>query len=314
MKSCKGALTMMHRNHSTTTTGSVLHHAVAYDLLAWLFTRGNERAFRERMAALARLKAGESVLDVGCGTGTLAITAKRLVGPQGTVHGIDASPEMIARARRKAAKAGVEVIFENAVAESLPFSDARFDVVFTSMMLHHLPGEARRQCLREIRRVLKPGGRLLAVDFGGPERQRHGLIARFHHHRHSQFDLRTVVPMMQEAGLQRVGEGAIGLGGLQFVFASPDPQAWAGETFQVEECDQPRIPQHRHWWLLLLLGVSALLAAHVVPLYYGLSRAALPAAVVSGAVVLVLIKHLGLLAPVLALGRRRPKHSTTHDR
>src|SRR5262245_29106284 len=106
---------------SSPAQGIVVRWAAAYDLMAWLFTRGRERAFRENVVRLARLDGGERVLDVGCGTGTLAIAAKRRVGPTGTAHGVDASPEMIARASRKARKAGVEVGFEHALAQALPF-------------------------------------------------------------------------------------------------------------------------------------------------------------------------------------------------
>src|SRR3712207_4299905 len=86
------------------TAGLVLHGATAryYDVMAWLMTLGRERKFREKLVDLARLRPGESVLDVGCGTGTLAIAAKRRVGPTGEVYGIDASPEMIVRASKKA--------------------------------------------------------------------------------------------------------------------------------------------------------------------------------------------------------------------
>src|SRR5437016_3532977 len=83
------------------TTGSVIHWARRYDALVWLLTFGRERGFRERTLDLAMLRPGDAVLDVGCGTGLLAIVAKRRVGAQGAVHGIDASPEMIARARAK---------------------------------------------------------------------------------------------------------------------------------------------------------------------------------------------------------------------
>jgi ubiquinone/menaquinone biosynthesis C-methylase UbiE len=106
------------RNPTRTTTGAVLHRAALYDLLVWLLMLGQERVFREKVVRLARLTSGESVLDVGSGTGTLAMAAKRLVGPKATVYGVDASPEMIARARNKAMKAGVEVVFDNAVAEA----------------------------------------------------------------------------------------------------------------------------------------------------------------------------------------------------
>src|SRR5215510_13335927 len=94
-------------------TGKVLHAAAAYDLLVWLITLGRERTFREKMLRLAHLEPGESVLDVGCGTGSLAIVAKRQVGPTGTVCGVDASPEMIARAEKKSRKRGVGVVFKS---------------------------------------------------------------------------------------------------------------------------------------------------------------------------------------------------------
>src|SRR4051812_9706934 len=77
------------------TKGRVLHSAAGYDALVWLLSLGRERAFRERLVRLSQLRAGQSVLDIGCGTGSLAIAAKRVVGPSGTVDGIDASPEMI---------------------------------------------------------------------------------------------------------------------------------------------------------------------------------------------------------------------------
>ncbi len=139
------------------------------------------------------------------------------------MHGIDASPEMIARARSKAMRAGIEVDFNTAVAEALPFPDRQLDVVLTTMMLHHLPSEPRQQCVHEIRRVLKPGGRLLAVDFAGPARERRGLIARFH--RRVQFDLRDVIPMLNKAGLSSVENGAVGFGDLQFVLAAAPGRA-----------------------------------------------------------------------------------------
>src|SRR5262245_51748658 len=89
------------------TSGIVLHWPACYDLLACIVMLGREGVFREKVIDLARLKTGDSVLDVGCGTGTLAIAAKRRLGPTSAVYGIDASPEMIARAAKKARKAGV---------------------------------------------------------------------------------------------------------------------------------------------------------------------------------------------------------------
>lgn len=200
------------------TSGLVLHgFARYYDLMAWLMMLGQEGIFREKVIGLARLKAGESVLDVGCGTGTLAIAAKRRVGASGMVYGLDASPEMIARAERKAKKARVEVIFENGVVEALPYSDAHFDVVLSTLMLHHLPRKAREQCAREMRRVLKPGGRVLAVDFGAAQEKRN-LLAHFHR-RHGHVELRDMIAVLGEAGLKVVESGAVGIRDLQFALA-----------------------------------------------------------------------------------------------
>jgi ubiquinone/menaquinone biosynthesis C-methylase UbiE len=211
-------MTMADLHRTPSTTGAVIHWAARYDLLVWLVTLGRERVFREKVVRLARLQPGESVLDVGCGTGTLAIAAKRCVGPTGPVYGIDASPEMIARAAKKARKAGVEVVFTHAVAEALPFPDAHFDAVLSTVMLHHLPRNARQQCACEIRRVLKPGGRVLAVDFGGPARHRRGLFA--HVHRHGHVNLPDMIALLSEAGLNMVESGAVGLRDLKFVLAT----------------------------------------------------------------------------------------------
>lgn len=197
-------------------TGLVLHAAARYDLLVWLFTLGRERAFRDSIARLAGLKPGDAVLDIGCGTGSLAIAAKRRVGTTGTVYGIDASPEMLARAGRKARNVGIDIAFAHGAVQTLPFPDSRFDAVLSTLMLHHLPRKARHECAREVRRVLKPGGRVLAVDFAPPARKT--FLARVHRHGHVSLDDMTA--LFSEAGLDVVENGAMGRRNLQFVLAT----------------------------------------------------------------------------------------------
>jgi ubiquinone/menaquinone biosynthesis C-methylase UbiE len=208
---------MTHGSHSGPgTRGHVLHWAAGYDILAFLMLFGRERSFRERLLGLARIRTGESVLDIGCGTGSLAIAARRRVGPSGTVEGIDPSPEMVARATKKARKAGLDATFTRGVAESLPFPAARFDLVMNTLMLHHLPPEDRAACAREIRRVLKPGGRALLVDFAGGSGK--GLLARFH--RHGGVTEGDVVSLMSEAGLRLLEKGPVGVRDLFFVLVT----------------------------------------------------------------------------------------------
>ena len=198
-----------------TTKGLVIHWAARYDLLAWLLTGGRERAFRERILSLARLAPGHAVLDIGCGTGTLAIAAAGHVAPGGTVCGIDASPEMIARATRKAAKAAADVAFHLAAAERLPFPDGRFDVVLSTLMLHHLPRHTRLETAAEIRRVLNAGGRAVIVDFARP--QRRGIMAHFHRHGHVDFD--AIKAIVERTGLLVVENGPVGMHDLHYVLA-----------------------------------------------------------------------------------------------
>lgn len=197
--------------------GIVLHSPLLYDWLVFIATRGGESAFRQRIIDLARLKPGESVLDVGCGTGTLAIAARRRVGCDGKVFGIDASPEMIARAGKKARKAGFEIDFRNESIGALTFPDGQFDTVLSTVMLHHLPRKARETALREIRRILKPGGRVLIVDFAGTERQS-GPLAHLHR-RHGHVSAAEVIALLEGTGLKVIENGAVGVRDLHFALA-----------------------------------------------------------------------------------------------
>lgn len=213
------------RTNIPKTTAGVLHDAVCYDVLLWLATFGKERAFREKILQLASLAPGEKVLDVGCGTGTLAIAAKRHVGESGLVYGIDASPEMIARSSAKARKARIDIMFERGIAEALPFPDATFDVVLSTIMLHHLPRKARLEAIREMRRVLRPEGRILAVDFEGDAAQLKGILAHFHPRRHGHVKARDLIALFEESGLRIIESGEVKIRDLYFVLAAAKAEA-----------------------------------------------------------------------------------------
>lgn len=131
-------------------------------------TFGLGEPFRRETLRHAELRPGERMLDVGCGTGVLALLAAEATGPAGEVVGIDPAPRMIAIARAKARETGSAAQFKLGVIERLPFEDASFEVVLSSLMLHHLPSEVKRAGLQEVYRVLKPGGRLVVVDIDRP--------------------------------------------------------------------------------------------------------------------------------------------------
>ncbi|MBO0690683.1 MAG: methyltransferase domain-containing protein [Candidatus Dormibacteraeota bacterium] len=147
------------------------HRGWRYDLLVGLFDtvlhRGKVRELRRRTLALARIQPGQRVLDVGCGTGTLAIEAQRLAGASGRVCGVDPDERQVARARAKAARRRMPIEVWTGGVEHLDFPDATFDAVLSTMMLHHLPAGVVEQGLAEIARVLKPSGRLALADFSG---------------------------------------------------------------------------------------------------------------------------------------------------
>jgi demethylmenaquinone methyltransferase/2-methoxy-6-polyprenyl-1,4-benzoquinol methylase/phosphoethanolamine N-methyltransferase len=183
------------------TTGNVIHWARGYDLLVRLlpFSRG----LRAQLVELAAPAAGERVLDVGCGTGLLAMALVARVG-NGAVHGIDASTEMIDLARKKAARAGSQVDFQVAPVEALPFPDGSFDLVTSSLMLHHLPRDAKRAGLAQIRRVLAPGGRFVAVDFATHSHSPLGHLLSVLGHAHGESTVGSMTPLLKEAGFREV--------------------------------------------------------------------------------------------------------------
>jgi ubiquinone/menaquinone biosynthesis C-methylase UbiE len=136
-----------------------------YDPVVGLTTR--ERRFKELLVEQAAPAAGQRILDLGCGTGTLAIQVKRRE-PGADVVGLDADPEMLSQARAKAEGAGVELTLTEGMSNELPFEDGGFDRVLSTLFFHHLDPEPKRQTAREIARVLRKGGELHVADWGAP--------------------------------------------------------------------------------------------------------------------------------------------------
>jgi len=183
------------------TQGRLIRWASSYDLFTNVLTFGQSWRLRKMTVDNAAIKPGDSVLDVGCGTGEVTIPAKVRAGKDGHAYGIDPAPEMIAVARGKAARKGLEIDFRVAAIEALPFPDSSMDVVTSSLMMHHLPDELRVRGLAEIYRVLKPGGHVLIFDFMRPTKSflNQFMIALTMHHG-LDFGIEDLPKMLKGAG------------------------------------------------------------------------------------------------------------------
>jgi ubiquinone/menaquinone biosynthesis C-methylase UbiE len=186
------------------TSGRTIRWARFYDAFTALISFGKDGAIRKAALEAAQVRPGERVLDVGCGTGSLAIDAKAEVGSTGEVHGIDAAPEMIAVARRKAAKKELDVRFQVGLIEEIPFPDGQFDLALNSFVLHHLPDDLKRAGFAQIRRVLKPGGRFLAVDFASTGGGLFGHLMSLFGHKVAQDYVGDLMAMLSDTGFADV--------------------------------------------------------------------------------------------------------------
>ena len=169
---------------------------------------------RQSIIDLVELKPGDAVLDTGCGTGTLLMTAERQLGSVGRFEGTDAAHEMTTRAQQKADQAGLTARFRPGLIEDIDFADNEFDVAMNTLVMHHLPDEEKEKGIQEMYRVLKPNGRIIIVDIeasdggffqrtidfavlfhGGPERNKNRIQA--------------LLPMLESAGFKKIEVGKV---------------------------------------------------------------------------------------------------------
>ena len=199
---------MVHHSHSVEqpaqTEGRLIRWSPYYDLAVNITALGQARRLRKMTVDQALIKPGDSVLDVGCGTGEVTLLAKTRA-KDGKVYGIDPAPEMITVSRRKAARKRLDIDFRMGVIEALPFPDASMDVVTSSLMMHHLPNDLKVRGLAEIYRVLKPGGRLLIADFMRPTGSflNHLFIA-FTNHRGLKSGIEDLQKLLKETGFSQI--------------------------------------------------------------------------------------------------------------
>jgi ubiquinone/menaquinone biosynthesis C-methylase UbiE len=171
-----------------------------YDSYMRKITFGREHLLREETVRMAQVMPGDSVLEVGCGTGTLTLAAKRQAGPSGKAVGIDLIPQMIELSRQKAAEANEDVSFQLGSISNIPFPENSFDQVMCSFMIFHMSESTRNPGIKEIHRVLKPGGRLLIVDLTLPSKPFSRAMMKTFLGFMLEHDLRELYPAMQTAG------------------------------------------------------------------------------------------------------------------
>jgi SAM-dependent methyltransferase len=183
----------------------VITEAAAYDRFTRLALLGRRRQVYAALAALSGAAPGDRVLDVGSGTGALTTALAARVGPEGQVTGVDPSEPMVAFARRSAPP---HIRYAVHPAESLPFADGVFDAVASALVLHHVDADRRGEALAEMARVLRPGGRLLLVDFRPPDnRLGRALVGALTGPDMAHNDVAGLSGLIRAAGLTSVQEG-----------------------------------------------------------------------------------------------------------
>ncbi len=135
-----------------------------YDLFAPLV---GETRFKSRLVEVAHIDAGHDVLDIGCGTGTLALLTHKMC-PSARVKGVDIDPRILDIARRKIARAHAPIELRQGSATNPPFEPGSFDRILTSLMLHHLTTPQKQETFASARRLLRPGGQFHVADWGKP--------------------------------------------------------------------------------------------------------------------------------------------------
>ncbi len=197
----------MPRRSPELTSSRTIHTPRLYDL-AYAALLGIDRRLWVMALDEAGVLPGFAVLDAGCGTGRLTRAAAERAGPGGLAWGIDASPEMVAFASRKGLRTGSAARFALATIEDLPFEGETFDVVLNTMVLHHLPADAKEAGMAEVYRVLKPGGSFTGIDVLPPDTPLARLLVtpllRVHM---SESDVAGVIEPMRRAGFERLEYG-----------------------------------------------------------------------------------------------------------
>ena len=188
-------------------------------LVSQLAFGGRRRRVYRRITALSGTRPGDRVLDVGSSSGYLARMLAAAAGPTGAVTGLDPAAAAIAYARRRGP---ANATFRTGVAQDLSaFGDGSFDVVTSTLAIHHVPARQRQAALREMYRVTRPGGRLLIADFD-PDRPILPLHRGAARMKHAAASTGPLDELAAQAGYQLQAQGTVPL--LRYIVAiRPEP-------------------------------------------------------------------------------------------
>lgn len=193
-----------------------------------------DEQLRRLTLSLLRPEPAERVLDIGCGTGSLAVRLKQ-EHPRATVVGTDIDPAALAIAEKKSRAAQVSVTWRRGPADDPAFPDQSFDLVTSSLLLHHLLPSGKRAALAAAWRLLKPGGRLVLVDFTRPDGRLRALVfalvRALDGRRETEDHARGRLPaFVEEAGFANVAERLrlnTAVGTIGFLTAYKPRSGWA---------------------------------------------------------------------------------------
>jgi ubiquinone/menaquinone biosynthesis C-methylase UbiE len=198
-----------HRNPDLAPADVTHGRGHTYDICAAVFFGGRRRRIFNRLAVESGARPGDRVLDVGCGTGYFTRVMAQTVAPDGTAHGVDTSGEAITHARRSTHLANCT--FAEGTAHALDAPDGPYDVVVSSLMIHHLPETLRPLAIDEMFRVLRPRGSVLVAEFRPPASRigRRLVKALTGHHAMAENRVDLLEPMIRDAGFEQVHDGQL---------------------------------------------------------------------------------------------------------
>ena len=186
-----------HHQRDDGSCGEITHPR-GYELFANVWLLGQRARIFDRLVSLSGAGLDDRVLDIGCGTGYFARRIAPVVEPGGKVVGIDPSHSMLDYAIDRAPG---NCTFQAAGAEELPFDDASFDLVVSSLAFHHFPVDRRADAVREMFRVLRPGGRLFIADFRPPSGPILGrIVAALTAHAMAHDTAREIAELVRDSG------------------------------------------------------------------------------------------------------------------